>query len=236
MKGADPVAIHTRPHLPLVIFDLDGTLIDSAASIVEAVRHGAEHLGVDAPPDEDIKRIIGLSVPDALAVLFPDRDTDWYNRFDGLFRDAFLSERLQAVGPEPMFAGTRDLVLELDAAGILLGIATGKARRGVDRFLAEQDLEGRFVTIQTVDNNPGKPHPSMVLSAMAETGAGSGETVMIGDTTFDMQMASEAGTAALGVAWGNHKAVELSAHGAHHVASDVADLTRWLKQDWLAGS
>jgi phosphoglycolate phosphatase len=125
---------------------------------------------------------------------------------------------------EPLFAGAAAALAQLLERGYLLGIATGKARRGVNHVLDRHGLHGHFVTIQTVDTSPGKPHPDMVLKAMAETGAAPQHTCMIGDTSFDIEMGRAANVRAIGVTWGNHPVVELAAAGAHRLVDRFDDL------------
>jgi phosphoglycolate phosphatase len=201
----------------LAVFDLDGTLVDSLGHIARAVRETAKTLRIAAPPASAVPRVIGLSLDVAIARLFPDHDLDVQKEIDRVYRQIFAEWRAQPGHVEPLFDGSHDVITALEGAGFTLGIATGKARRGVDFLLSHHGLGGRFVTIQTPDTAPGKPDPGMLLSAMSETGAQPGQTVMIGDTTYDIAMACAAGTKALGVAWGNHHADELRQTGAHMV-------------------
>jgi len=201
----------------LAVFDLDGTLVDSLGHIARAVQETAKTLRIPAPPASAVPRVIGLSLDAAIAKLFPDHDADVQREIDRVYRKIFAEWRAQPGHVEPLFDGSHDAIAALEAAGYTLGIATGKARRGVDFLLAHHGLGGRFVTIQTPDTAPGKPDPGMLLAAMSETGAEPDSTVMIGDTTFDIAMARAAGTKALGVAWGNHHADELRQTGAHKV-------------------
>jgi phosphoglycolate phosphatase len=210
--------------LRLAIFDLDGTLVDSRHNIARAVRESAGLCGLPVPPPAALPRVIGLSLDEALATLFPSASTAALAELDRAYRACFVRYRTEADYDEPLFAGAHDALAALDAAGFLLGIATGKARRGVDYVLDRHGLVGRFVTIQTPENAPGKPHPGMVLQAMAATGVAPEWTVMIGDTTFDIQMARAAGAHAIGVSWGNHPGEELTAAGAHRLVDRLADL------------
>lgn len=208
----------------LVVFDLDGTIVDSKANIIWAVNEVAKIFSLPTPTAEQVPRVIGLSLMDALDGLFPGLDPATLQNLDREYREAFVKLRASPGYEEPLFAGTLEVLDELDRAGFLLGIATGKAMRGVKHVLNRHGLEGRFVTVQTADNAPGKPHPGMILQAMAETGVEPGNTVMIGDTSFDIQMARAAGVGAVGVSWGNHPVTELEAAGAHRLIDRLGDL------------
>ena len=210
--------------LRLAVFDLDGTLVDSRANIIRAVEEVARILKVDCPHVSVIPRVIGLSLDVALARLFPDVDPDVHKELEDEYRRTFVKMRTLPGYDEPLFAGAAAVLTQLVSEGFLLGIATDKARRGVNHVLDRHGLHDHFVTIQTVDTCQGKPHPDMVLKAMAETGTDPVNTVMIGDTTFDIEMARAAKARALGVAWGNHPVAELAAAGAHRVVDRVDDL------------
>ncbi len=213
----------SRP-LRLVVFDLDGTIVDSQSNIVRAVAEVAKILGVPGPPPDQVPRVIGLSLKEALAELFPGVDPGTHEDLDREYREAFVRLRASPGFDEPLFAGTHDVLDQLDRAGYLLGIATGKGRRGVNHVLSCHGLEGRFSTINTPEESPGKPHPGMILRAMAEAGVEPRNTVMIGDTTYDIQMALAAGVGAVGVSWGNHPISELEAAGAHRLIDRLGDL------------
>jgi len=210
--------------LRLVIFDLDGTLIDSQANIVRAVYAVAEALKVDAPPHEEIPLVIGLSLNEALVKLFPSVDPDMHQEMDKTYREIFVRLRKSPEYKEPLFPGTLEAIAALTEQGYLLGIATGKAMRGVDHFVQRHGLEDRFVTIQTPDKAPGKPHPGMILNALAETGVAPDNAVMIGDTAYDIQMAVSAHVPSIGVSWGNHPPDELTRAGANHIIEHLDEL------------
>jgi phosphoglycolate phosphatase len=201
----------------LVIFDLDGTLVDSLAHIARAVVQSSAALGLTPPPPEAIPRVIGLSLGEAIVTLFPGQDAATHAEIDRVYRKTFAEWRAKPGHVEPLFAGTHEALADLDGAGFTLGVATGKGRRGVEYLLDHHRLQGRFVTIQTPDNAPGKPNPGMIYQAMGETGAPPAHTVMIGDTVYDISMARAAGVKALGVSWGNHPVDELRGAGAHLV-------------------
>ncbi|MEG8219759.1 HAD-IA family hydrolase [Sphingomonas sp. HH69] len=209
---------------PLVVFDCDGTLVDSQHSICTAMTRAFEEAKL-APPDRPaILSVVGLSLPLAIARLLPDAEADFHDHLSDRYKLAFQAMRREEGVCEPLYPGIADLVVELDAAGWLLGVATGKSDRGLALCLTHHGLIDRFVTLQTADRHPSKPHPSMLLTAMAEAGAAPDTTVMIGDTSFDIDMGIAAGVRSIGVAWGYHPPAELLASGAQAVAMDSAAL------------
>lgn len=213
----------------LIIFDCDGTLVDSQHLIVAAMESAFGAEGLPAPPREAVLSIIGLSLPEAFSRLAGARDAETVVRLSGHYSAAFGKLRQDPDHQEPLYEGAREALAALAAEeGTLLGIATGKSRRGVDRLLDRLEMGPIFATIQTADVAPSKPHPGMIERAMAETGAGRDATAMIGDTSFDMEMARAAGVTPLGVGWGYHPVEELRAAGAHRVARDFPDLERTL--------
>lgn len=212
------------PPLRLAVFDVDGTLVDSQHNIVAAMQAACECCGHPAPAAAQVRRVIGLSLLEAVAALLPQADPNAHAAVTEAYKDAFIALRQRPDHHEPLFPGALESLAALEREGWLLGLATGKARRGVNVMIERHGLEGRFVTIQTPDDNPGKPHPGMLLAAMDAVGVGPEHTVMIGDTTFDIQMARGARAHALGVAWGYHDVEELHAAGAHAVVDHHRDL------------
>ncbi|QDZ06639.1 HAD-IA family hydrolase [Sphingomonas panacisoli] len=214
----------------LVIFDCDGTLVDSQANICRAVEEAFVEARVAVPPRDAIRRIVGLSLVEAMQALLPEAaDADHRILAQG-YKDKFVAMRASGMlDEEPLFDGIGSLVERLARDGWLLGVATGKSDRGLDRVLATHGLAHHFVTLQTADRHPSKPHPSMIAAAIAEAGADPARTAMIGDTTYDVMMAVNAGVRAIGVGWGYHEPDELTAAGAHGVALAVADLPHHLE-------
>ncbi len=208
----------------LAVFDCDGTLVDSQHSILASVHAACDAHDLPRPEAEAVKRIVGLPLKVGIARLWPGEDAEAHAVIAGFYRDHF--NRLRAAGAvtEPLFPGVLEGLAAFEGAGWLLGVATGKSHRGLLGSLGEHGLAERFVTLQSADTAAGKPSPDMLLRAMAETGAGAEATVMIGDTTFDMEMALNAGTLAVGVAWGYHETEELLATGAHAVAGAFHEL------------
>ena len=210
----------------LAIFDCDGTLVDSQHSIVAAMRGAFEAASLTCPPRADILSIVGLSLPHAMARLLPDADADLHDSMVAHYKTCFFDMRASGGLREPLYDGVTDLLDALTAQDWLLAIATGKSDRGLAAVLAHHGLSDRFVSLQTADRHPSKPHPSMIETALAETGAQREHAVMIGDTSFDMLMAQAAEVAALGVGWGYHAPDELIAAGARSVAMDSVELAR----------
>ncbi|TAN57925.1 MAG: HAD family hydrolase [Rhodospirillales bacterium] len=208
----------------LVVFDVDGTLIDSQHNIVAAVEDAWRAEGMSAPQPEQIRRNIGLPLEEAIAALIPEAGHAYHLHLTELYKQAFAANRKRADYVEPLFTGALEALEALDAGDCLLGIATGKSRRGLDAVFARHGLAGRFVTVQTADDAPGKPNPGMLLRAMAETGAMALRTAMIGDTWFDMQMAKNAGVRGIGVGWGYHEVQELTDAGAAEVINVFDEL------------
>ena len=213
----------------LAIFDCDGTLVDSQINICLAMEDCFARAGLAAPCRERARRVVGLSLVEAMRAMLPEADPEFHVTLAEDYKLAFHRLRGQGLVDEPLYEGVADLIDALDTDGSLLGIATGKSDRGLGLCLDHHGLSRRFVTLQTADRHPSKPHPSMVEQAMADAGAAPGTTIMIGDTSFDMAMARAAGVTAIGVAWGYHEARELRDAGAHHVADHPSDILALIK-------
>jgi phosphoglycolate phosphatase len=215
-----------RPHpYSLIVFDVDGTLVDSQAGIVASMADAFQHVGLGPPSAERTRRVVGLSLDEAVARLLPDGPDD-RRLADAVaaYKRAFMAHRQRPDYDEPLFPGARDALAALDHPQVCLGVATGKSRRGLDATLRHHGLAELFVTTQTADDGPGKPHPRMLIEAMRDVGAGAHETLFVGDTVFDMEMAVHAGVTAFGVAWGYHDPEELSHAGARTILRGFDDL------------
>jgi phosphoglycolate phosphatase len=214
--------------MKLAVFDCDGTLIDGQANICEAMEAAFAAQGLTAPLRSAIRRAVGLSLPQAMRTLLPDGNEDVQLGLVESYKTAFRTARTDGRLSQPLFAGIVETLHALTDAGWTLGVATGMSDRGLTHCLADNDIAALFVTLQTADRHPSKPHPAMLQAALFEAGAQVHEAVMIGDTAYDMQMARDAGVRGIGVDWGYHHPHELTAAGAHVVATSPADLTRLL--------
>ncbi|QNQ10054.1 HAD-IA family hydrolase [Sphingomonas alpina] len=209
----------------LALFDCDGTLVDSQASICQSMEEAFALHSLVPPERNAIRRIVGLSLVEAMRGLLPHADDAQHRALADDYKAAFFRLRSSgALADEPLFEGMVAALDDLAAAGWVFGVATGKSDRGLLRVLDEHGIRARFVTLQTADRHPSKPHPSMIETAIAEAGASPETTVMIGDTSYDMMMARAGNVRALGVAWGYHPPEELTAAGAHAIAQTVAAL------------
>ncbi|MBI3516000.1 MAG: HAD-IA family hydrolase [Proteobacteria bacterium] len=210
--------------MKLIVFDFDGTLVDSQHVIIASVRAAFARWELPAPTDDAIRGIVGLRLVEGLARLAPGLETARHEALAQAYREGFSVAQADAAGREVLFPGVPDMLAELAGAGFTLGIATGKSRRGLLAGLERHALGSLFMTLQTGDVPPGKPHPAMLLRAIEAAGVAPHETVMIGDTTFDIAMACAAGALPIGVAWGYHAVDDLRAAGAAHVVASVAEV------------
>ncbi len=212
------------PPNKLALFDCDGTLVDSQHNICLCMEDAFARAGRNPPSRGDIRRIVGLSLFQAVQMLIPDEEDALIAQVAEDYKSAFQGLRGRGLVEEPLFDGILAALDALEADHWQLGVATGKSDRGLAHCLEFHGLKSRFVTLQTADRHPSKPHPSMARQAMAEAGAVPSTTVMIGDTSFDMAMGVAAGAHALGVDWGYHEPHELRAAGAYHVATHPSEL------------
>ena len=215
--------------MKLAIFDVDGTLSDSQAHILAAMTEAFRAVGLTPPPPAAVLAIVGLSLPVALARLAPEADAATQAAAVAAYKQSYFTGR--AASPAPLYAGAKDCLLHLAGrADWLLAIATGKSRRGVNALIAHHGLEGLFTSAQVADDHPSKPHPAMVLAALRVAGVEAQDAVMIGDTTFDIEMGRAAGVATIGVSWGYHPVSDLEKAGAGRIVESFSELERALQE------
>jgi phosphoglycolate phosphatase len=214
----------------LAIFDCDGTLVDSGATIYAALKASFEENGLAVPPLSIARRVIGLSLTEAMAALVPDLPAERHVQLAEDYKRAFMGLRVTGAVEEPLFDGVLDLLDTLEADGWLLAVATGKSDRGLRHCLEQHYIHARFISLQTADRHPSKPHPSMVEQAIADGGASPETTIVVGDTSFDMAMAVNAGAAGIGAGWGYHEAEELIEAGAVAVAEQPLDVLALIRE------
>ena len=206
------------------MFDWDGTLMDSAAAITESLQAACRDLDLPVPSEERARYVIGLGLNDAMSHILPGLAPARYQEVVARYRVHFLKH-----DPDTgLFPGAAETVAGLHDAGFLLAVATGKSRRGLERALAATDLKPYFHATRCADEGHSKPHPGMLLGLMEELGVVSDRTLMIGDTTHDLEMARAAGVASLGAAYGAHAREALLEHGPLACVEDIGSLRAWL--------
>lgn len=216
----------------LVIFDVDGTLVDSQGHILASMEgafkaHDLPFVGRDA-----VLSIVGLSLPEAFVRLVPDH-ADKRESLTQAYKDTFMDLRATGRAHSPLYPGAAEVLAALSARDdVVLGVATGKSQRGLDHLIDANGWEGLFQTLQVADHHPSKPHPSMVRTCLAETGVDARNAVMVGDTSYDMDMARAAGVRGLGVSWGYHDNAALEQAGAVRILRDFADMPAALSTLW----
>jgi phosphoglycolate phosphatase len=210
---------------PVLVFDWDGTLMDSTGAIVESLQNACVDIGLERPSTERSRYIIGLGLRDALHHLVPDLKEQDYGRLIERYRIHFLARD----HARALFAGVPEALQALVQKGHLLAVATGKGRRGLDRELTQFGLRSYFVTSRCADEGSAKPHPGMLLAIMNELFVEPEQVLMIGDTTHDMQMALNAGVKGLAVSYGAHSADALRAVGPQACVDSLAELLAWLE-------
>jgi phosphoglycolate phosphatase len=209
----------------LIVFDWDGTLVDSTAIIARSLQQACRDVGAPVPDDIRARYVIGLGLADALAHVAPGLPPERHGELASAYRTHYLGQE----DTIPLFAGAAELLDELQAAGHLLAIATGKTRQGLDRALAQQGVTHRFVATRCADEGPPKPDPAMLRHLMDAVGATVDETLMIGDTTHDLELASRAGASSVAVAYGAHAAHGFSSFAPLATVHSIAELARWLR-------
>jgi phosphoglycolate phosphatase len=217
--------------LRLIVFDVDGTLVDSQAHILASMDGAFAAVGRAVPTRAEVLSIVGLSLPVAVRTLVPDAGQDEADRMVEAYKTTFQTIRMAGDAPSPLFPGTRAMLDRMQARdGTLLGVATGKSRRGLDYLIAAHGLGDLFLTRQVADDHPSKPHPSMLRQALAETGVNAGNAVMVGDTEYDVEMGRAAGMPVIAVDWGYHGRARLG--GADRIISSWAAFDAALEEIW----
>lgn len=219
--------------LRFVAFDLDGTLIDSASSIVAGVLACWEACGFPEPCPDFVRRIIGLPWEESVRVLLPGAGEPEFAQIKAYHEEVRQGLRLRPPRSEALFPGALATLARLEEAEYLIGLVTSRVSHRLSALLESHGIADRFVTLKTADMGPGKPNPHLLIAAMDELGVAREATVMIGDTTFDVLMARNAGAAAIGVSWGVHSREDLTAAGASRIAEAFDDLPSFV--DALTG-
>ncbi len=217
--------------MKLVIFDCDGTLVDSQDAICGAMNLAFDKLGLPGPTRARVLGVVGLSLPEAFQVLAPSESEATRGALAEAYKGAFPHAAGTIVPRDTLYPGARAVIEALaQRDDVLLGMATGKSRRGVARLMDQETWHAHFVTIQTADTNPSKPHPAMIETAMREAGVGPERTVIVGDTTYDIEMGRNAGVATIGVGWGYHDVELLQSAGADRIIHRFDALEAVLEQ------
>jgi len=209
----------------LIVFDWDGTLADSTGLIARSLQQACRAIGAPVPAESRALHVIGLGLVDALRHVAPALPQERYQELAGHYRDSYVARESEI----PLFDGVRELLDELEQAGFLLAVATGKGRAGLERALALHGVAHRFFATRCADEGFPKPHPDMLLHLMERAGVDPDATLMIGDTSHDLELARNAGACAVAVAWGAHPAEGLARHGALATVHSIDELRRWLR-------
>lgn len=216
--------------LKLVILDCDGTLADSQGEIISVMNAAFKDHKLAKPDPQAVRKSVGLELEEAISSLLPGGNESLWNDVSETYRTHAYARRDAGKRSEPLFDGAKLAIETMSSRGWVLGIATMKSMRGLTHLLGEHDIGRHFSTLQTGDGNPGKPNPEMLFRALSETGATATSAVMVGDTSYDMQMAVNAGFNAVGVAWGYHEVQELRDAGAVAIADDFETLPEVLEK------
>jgi phosphoglycolate phosphatase len=214
-----------RDNFKLLVFDWDGTLMDSEAQIVAAMTAAIDDLGLEPLPHRTISNIIGLGLYEAINTLLPGRDAQFHEQLTARYRHHFLGSQ---IAQAPLFDGAEQTLRILHAAGYMLAVATGKGRQGLNRVLTDTGLGELFHASRCADETSSKPHPQMLLEIMEQLDVATDETLMIGDTEYDLQMARNAGVGSIGVSYGVHDDARLLQLEPLALLHDIAELPRWL--------
>jgi phosphoglycolate phosphatase len=212
----------------LIVFDWDGTLMDSEAQIVACLHAAIEDLALDPLADEVVRNVIGLGLREAIDTLVPGRDADFHQAFVAHYRRHWF-----ASDGSSLFDGVRETLEICRQQGFLLGVATGKSRRGLDRVLSETGLREFFDATRCADEAPSKPHPQMLHDVMEQLDVLPRQTIMVGDTEYDMEMATNAGTGKVAVTSGVHSETRLNLHAPLVCLARIADMPLWMSKNGI---
>jgi phosphoglycolate phosphatase len=207
----------------LIVFDWDGTLMDSEAQIVSCLRAVLHDLSLEPLNDQTLRNVIGLGLREAVDTLVPGRDEEFHQAFITRYREHWFNS-----GESSLFSGVVDMLGAFRRQQLLLGVATGKSRRGLDRVLGETGLASCFDATRCADEAPSKPHPQMLLDLMDQLGVTPAQTVMVGDTEYDMEMATNAGVAKIAVTTGVHSEQRLNRHDPLVCLGRISDMPGWM--------
>jgi phosphoglycolate phosphatase len=207
----------------LIVFDWDGTLMDSEAQIVSCLRAVLHDLSLEPLNDATLRNVIGLGLREAVDTLVPGRDEEFHQAFITRYREHWFNS-----GESSLFSGVVDMLGAFRRQQLLLGVATGKSRRGLDRVLGETGLASCFDATRCADEAPSKPHPQMLLDLMDQLGVTPAQTVMVGDTEYDMEMATNAGVAKIAVTTGVHSEQRLNRHDPLVCLGRISDMPGWM--------
>ena len=216
------------PTLRFIVFDWDGTLMDSEAQIVSCLHASIADLSLEPLSDDTVRNVIGLGLREAIDMLVPGRDEAFHRAFVEAYREHWFAHEGSS-----LFAGVRDVLEITRENGLKLGIATGKARRGLLRVLEQTGLNGCFDATRCADETRSKPHPQMLLELMDELGVTPDQTLMVGDTEYDMEMATNAGAGKVAVRSGVHTEERLNRHGPLVCLDRITELPAWLAETGL---
>jgi len=224
---ADRSPANNARRFHLIVFDWDGTLADSTGLIAHSLQQACRAIGAPVPDEVRARHVIGLGLADALRHVAPTLPQERYPELAGHYRASYVARESEI----PLFDGVRPMLEELSTAGLLLAVATGKGRAGLDRALALHGMADRFFATRCADEGFPKPHPDMLLYLMERAGVDPGATLMIGDTSHDLELARNAGAAAVAVAWGAHPAEGLAGFGALTTVHSMVELRQWLREN-----
>lgn len=225
MSDPDPLSVAPRRRFGLLVFDWDGTLSDSIPLIAWSLQAACRDIGVEIPDAAAARQVIGLGLDDALSRVVPNVPASRHSELVARYRDHFIA-RDEAIS---LFDGVPAMLAELNARGFLLAIATGKSRQGLARAMAQQDVGRFFVATRCADEGFPKPHPEMLLHLVERTGVAAEETLMIGDTTHDLELARNAGVPSLAVTYGAHSPADLAGLQPLAMAESIPALRCWLR-------